>query len=327
MNTQLVYIKQLGFTLVEMMVAMVIGLLILAALSSVAINSGKSTGTNDKTAELQSVGRYAIDVLRRDIQHSGQTGLTPPSGLVQAKAGGFFTSAVTPAIVNDCRTGFALELENPIEGGNDAITYPACIPTSLYDRGDVLVVRYADMTDFPATPNVAPTLAQVGGGEVYFRSTYTHSGLYKQGGVVPLITGSPMQDQLLRTYVYFISRNTVATDGVPALYRLALNAGRMSPELVIGGIENMQIQYGVVDATSKTQFKNADVITANNEWGLVNSVRVWLLARNETAEVGENYSNTTTYTMGDINYVPVVGTNDKFRRQLYSTTIQLRNRG
>lgn len=322
-----IFRRHQGFTLIEMMIAIVIGLMILASLTSVAINSGKATKANDKTSELQSNGRYALDVLRRGIQHAGQSGLTPPSGLAQAKIDKFFSIASGVSATDDCSTGFALKLEEPITGSNDSNPYTACIPTASYARGDIVVVRFADMTSFPAVENVAPTVSQVGNGEIYYRSTYTNSGMYVQSGVVPAITGSPMQDQLMRTYVYYIGPNTSGADGIPALWRVGLSGGAMSPELVAGGIENLQVQYGVVNTAGNTQYKNADTVTANSEWPLVQSVRVWLLARNSNPEVGAAYSNTTSYSMGDVNYTPTVGTNDKFRRQLYTATVQLRNGG
>jgi hypothetical protein len=57
----------------------------------------------------------------------------------------------------------------------------------------------------------------------------------------------------------------------------------------------------------------------SNAWDGVNSVRIWLLARNTTAEPG--YANTSTYVMGDQSYT----VNDGFRRQLFATVVQLRN--
>ena len=44
----------------------------------------------------------------------------------------------------------------------------------------------------------------------------------------------------------------------------------------------------------------------------------WLLARNTFIEPG--YANTTTYSMGDVSYT----VNDGYRRQLFTTTVQLR---
>jgi hypothetical protein len=76
-----------------------------------------------------------------------------------------------------------------------------------------------------------------------------------------------------------------------------------------------------------TRYYNADQITGTSTtfqtsiqpWNDVNSVKIWLLTRNSTAEPG--YSNTNTYTMGDKNYPK----SDGFRRQLFTSLVQLRN--
>ena len=65
---------------------------------------------------------------------------------------------------------------------------------------------------------------------------------------------------------------------------------------------------------------NATGVSVNN-WGNVNAVRVWLLSRNSGSERKETYVNNTSYVMGDV----VKQYNDPFRRQMFTTTVQLRN--
>ena len=121
---------------------------------------------------------------------------------------------------------------------------------------------------------------------------------------------------------------------MPALVRTRLDVnGLMTTELVASGIERFQVQYGRLATDLSTQYLNADALlnqasaaTATSsdlvptEWDDVNSVRLWLLSRNSTAEPG--YVNTTPYAMGgQADFIP----NDGFRRQLFSTVVQLRN--
>lgn len=320
--------KVAGFTLIEMMIALTVGLFILGAVSAVALNSAKSSRANDRTSEMQTNGRYALDMLRRDVQHAGQSGLTPPADLLAKKSQGFFSVASGVAVTSDCAAGFSLKLEEPIWGVNDANTgVTACIPNANYVRGDILAVRYADTTAWDvalATVTTPPAAAATG--DIYYRSSYDAARIYKKGGTAPTTVGSgPMQDQLLKSYVYYVSPNTTAGDGIPALFRMSLVAGTMTSELVATGIENLQVRYGVVDAnTGATQYLDAQNL-AVTDWPLVQSVRVWILARNSTSERSEQYSNVASQVMGDVTYVPTVGTNDQFRRQLYTTTINLRN--
>jgi type IV pilus assembly protein PilW len=321
-----------GFTLIEMMIAVTVGLFILGAVSAEAINSARSSRANDRTSELQTNGRYALDVLRRDVQHAGNTGLTPASGVVVVSAPGV-------VVTNDCAVGFSLQLGQPVWGVNDSNAgVTACIPNANYSRGDILAIRYADMNaltvqNAASAPTAAPVSAA--NNDIYFRSAYDGNSLFQVGVANPTAVGvsalaslpSPMQDQLLKSYVYYIGPNTTANDGIPALYRLGLRLGVMTPELVASGIENLQVRYGVLDTSGNTRYYEADGVNGvpSGSWPLVNSVRVWLLARNSGSERNEAYSNTTSYPMGDVNYTPTVGTNNQFRRQLYMATIQLRN--
>jgi len=60
-----------GFSLVEMMISIAIGLLIVAALIGVLTSNSRSSKTNDRSTELQSNGRYALDHLKRGIRQAG----------------------------------------------------------------------------------------------------------------------------------------------------------------------------------------------------------------------------------------------------------------
>jgi type IV pilus assembly protein PilW len=63
--------SQLGLTLVEMMVAMVLGLLILLAVSSIYLGSRQTFRLQDDNARLQETGRYALEVMGRSIRQAG----------------------------------------------------------------------------------------------------------------------------------------------------------------------------------------------------------------------------------------------------------------
>lgn len=62
---------QRGFTLVELMVAMTVGLFISAGVISLFIGTKQSYRTNEGIARLQENGRFAIDYLSRDVRQAG----------------------------------------------------------------------------------------------------------------------------------------------------------------------------------------------------------------------------------------------------------------
>lgn len=338
-----------GFSLVEMMIAMTIGLMIVGALMAVIVSSSKTTKTNDRSSELQTNGRYALDMIKRDIQVAGYFGLTGSGFLTPTTlpaAGG----AAVIALPNDCYKNFATNLSQRVWGSNDGTnTFAAkCIPAGSYAGSDILVLRYASLDSAPSKANLATANYNTAGG-LYFRSAYEQAVMYQVPNY-PTITNTPQEDHRVEVHIYYINPNTSAAivDGIPSLHRVIFDAtGAMVDELVASGIQNLQVQYGVKNgpATAQnTQFFDAqnvnpaaapatDSVTAaldltgnsappnGTPWGDVKAVRVWLLARN-VAPDKQGYTNTNTYAMGDQN---LAAANDGYRRQLFTSTIQLRN--
>src|SRR5687767_7260454 len=60
-----------GFSLIELMTALTIGLLILAGLTSVFVNSSTAFSELRKTSEQIENGRFAIELLSSDLRHAG----------------------------------------------------------------------------------------------------------------------------------------------------------------------------------------------------------------------------------------------------------------
>ena len=307
-----------GYSLVEMMIAITIGLFIIAALLGVVSSSARNSKTNERTSEVQTNGRYALNSMRRELREAGYRGYTWAEPNTP-------TTTITP-LTNECLEAgatagaFVTNIRQGIWGANDSNPFSgSCIPAANYGGDDVLVIRR--LADTPTTTLVANT--------IYFHSSYAVGEVFR-GTTAPTFTGaSPLANFAVKTYVYFISPYTnSATESpqIPALYRVALQAdGSMAAELVASGIEHMQVQYGRTTTDLNTRYYNASAITgtststAQSDWDDVNVVRIWLLARNSTIEPG--YVNTNTYAMGDQTYT----VNDGFRRQLFTTVVQLRN--
>jgi len=63
-----------GFTLIELMVAMVLGLIVIAGVTSVFLAGQQSFRTNDALANVQDSSRVAFELMARDIRGAGLTG-------------------------------------------------------------------------------------------------------------------------------------------------------------------------------------------------------------------------------------------------------------
>ncbi len=317
-------VGQAGFTLIEMMISITIGLGILAGLVGVLATNANNSRTNDRTSELLTNGRYALNSMKQELRQAGFRGYTwaEPTLIAPSTLG---------ALSNECLgTGaaagsFIANIRQSVWGANNSNPFSgSCIPSASYAAGnDVLVLRR--LAAVPSTTLTANT--------VYFRSSYATGQIFR-GTTAPTFPGSqtPLANFALQAYVYYISPFTVSASEsplLPALYRVALQSdGSMSRELVASGIEHLQVQYGKVTTTPAVTTQFFDTIAGASsdsgatDWDNVNAVRIWLLARNETAEPG--YSNSNVYVMGDQTY-DLSAAPDGFRRQLFSTVVQLRN--
>ena len=307
-----------GFSLIEMMISITIGLVIVAALVSVLISNSQSAKINDRTSELQSNGRYALDHLKRELRHAGYRGYTaapPQSG-----------AWITPTITNECGTAlnFVKNIRQAVWGANDNNPFSAnCLSAAnaKYDtdiNSDVLVIRHASDTPTLAASAVPST--------IYLLSSYIAASVMAGSDVAAVDPTTYDEIFELEVYVYYIGSDD-NDPTVPALRRVALAGNAMVDQMVVSGIEQIQFEYCRTNTTADTnQYYTADNITGNHsangptDWDGVNSVRIWLLARNAKPEAG--YTNTDVYSMGGTIYDPV---DDSFRRQIFTTVAQLRN--
>ena len=129
---------------------------------------------------------------------------------------------------------------------------------------------------------------------------------------------------IARAYYIGPSGQTCNGISVPSLYREELDTnGRPVAEEVAYGVDNLQVRYGLDtngdDSVDVYLDAGSSGLNEDSEWEQVIAVRYWLLTRAECPETG--YTNNNTYSMGDLAYTP----NDSFRRQLYQSTVKLRN--
>ncbi|MGE5626307.1 MAG: PilW family protein [Bacillota bacterium] len=145
--------RQHGLSLVEMMIALTIGLVILAAMTSVFVNSSHSQMASQNSAQQIENGRYALDQLTQDLHLAGyfgqystySDGTTLPDPCDTSAAG--LQSAVTTNAypvqgITALQTSSGIPTVRPDLSGTTCTTYlPAA---NLYPGSDILVVRRVD---------------------------------------------------------------------------------------------------------------------------------------------------------------------------------------
>ena len=150
-------IHQLGFTLVELMVSIVIGLLILLALITLLINVGRNNGEMSKSNRAIENGRFALQLLQADISHTGYWGGYIPQFDDLSLVDGLAPNDIPTAVPDPClafASWNAAHISNLIGIAAQSYEIPAVVPTptlsvcasritSPQPKTDVLVVRHA----------------------------------------------------------------------------------------------------------------------------------------------------------------------------------------
>lgn len=292
-----------GFSLVEMMVAMTIGLVLVGAGIAVYANSRAAYTVNESISRLQENARYALEEITRDLRLAGYWGLNSTAALV---------SGALANANNDCAPQWYTRLNDRVEGSDNGNGGYACIPGTTYQAGtDILAMRFVDPT---------PVVTLVGN-TPYLRSNRNSGRLFLGAAQPSGMTDA--QNYKLESRAYYVSPWTnTPGDGAPALKRVVLVPGAgnvaLQEEVVVSGVENLQVQYALdVDGDrSVDQYVNTGLGVS---WSQVEAVRLWLLVRAPTAEAG--YTNTTTFQLPQAAVTP----NDGFRRVLVTKTVHLHN--
>jgi prepilin-type N-terminal cleavage/methylation domain-containing protein len=341
-----------GFSMIELMVALVITLILLAGIGQIFLSSKKSFAIQNALGRIQENGRYAMDVLASDLRRAGYWGGNADITTIAGSHGVNLAAAEECTAESDWvrtldRPLYGLDLsgsEKPSDTGNDY----SCIQdagATPYVRGDVLLVRYAHPSAVGSVskplpcPSGATTIAACYPNEYFLRSSLFRGRLFK--GSDSEHTDNDIAAPAIRTaelvaHAYYIGTSNSASacpaDGaVPSLFRVGLDSsGSFTAEEIAYGVDNLQVKYGVDTSGDGVvdRYYDADQIeidpasSSTPDWEDVVAVRVWLLVRAECPETG--YTNNNTYAMSE-DYTPADTANRGYRRKLYTSTIKLRN--
>jgi type IV pilus assembly protein PilW len=324
-----------GFSVTELLVAVGIGLLLLAGLTTLFVRNTRAQGEIEKANRQIENGRYAIDVLTTDLRNAGYYGEFDPSKL---------NPTAMPAICAASVADLAGGLKFAVQGSGSADTSLTCITEAMQDNTDVLVVRRT------GTCLVGqPGCTAVTDGGPFFQASLCNNdsqlGSSDPNNAYRLDTDTSKLDRRMRnctvapntgalaplrrylTHIYFIAKNNQAGDGIPTLKRaeLVANGNTLGWNIVplAEGIENLQVDYGM-DVPNPGSDGVADTWTAAPagvaSWQQVVAVKLALLARNPNATLG--YKDTKTYKLGS---VQIAAQNDGYKRHVFQTTVALPN--
>ena len=328
--------SQRGFSLIELMVASLIGLILLAAVVRVVMNTSSSHRDIARAGQLLENGRYAMHLLSEEIAHAGF--------LDQFDALEAPTSE--PVICASTLAELEAGIGMPVQGldAQAGFTLPSCIPAGAYLAGtDILVIRRASTT--PATSLDANL--------VYIQGRYDEL-IMEQGDPANFTLENPMSGDAIpvrryRNDIYFISpcsdfSGGSCKDQIPTLKRVELGPGLTysdPPVSLVEGVENLQLYFGVdsepadkpdgaPDRSASGEIYRASAGAPSTQagrdaWANVMGVQVFLLTRDLEPSLG--YSDDKTYVLGPAEHTTPhsVGGGGAFKRQVFSSFIRVIN--
>lgn len=322
-----------GFSLIEFMVAITLGLMLIMAVAGYFVTSSRGFNETQKAYRQIENGRYAMDLLTEDLRHAGFYGEIVALGAVP--------SGAAP---NPCATDIAtIEAALPmaVQGVGNSEATPSCVPDRI-EGTDMLVLRRVSTTAVPVASGVANGYyLQVGackGQTTPFKlARYTSTVFDLETKACVAGTMAPLRQ--FRTFIYFISpcslpsgaEGTCAANPgaarIPTLSRMELGPDGFSVVPLVEGIENLQLEYGL-DGTGSGQRDGAPdqfaVLPATaQQWASVVAVRIHLLARN--IETTPGHTDSKTYQLGTVEASPFGPLGDAYARHVYTGLVRLVN--
>jgi type IV pilus assembly protein PilW len=297
--------KSRGFTLVELMIAMVLGLVIVGSVMAAMLANKRSYRTNEGLSQVQESARTAFELLAHDIRQSdgnGCTSSTRTANVLTAGAlwwqnwggmTGYDQTEVDPAVAIGTAVGERV-------AGTDSISVQSMDGSGLSVALHAPLVYRVDIN--PATPH------DFVAGDIILLCDFDHAAIFQASAVTgttsvfhnngagapgnckrglgfptPLCASAlendytfPLNAQIGRLFAvdWYIGNNGRAGEGGRSLYRRRLDAGGVEvTEEVVAGITDMQMRFR---ATATDVIINDASLVA--DWSTISSVLIQITA-------------------------------------------------
>jgi type IV pilus assembly protein PilW len=330
--------KSAGFSLVELLVSAVLGLLLIAGAAAAYLSSKSSYTEVEQYSTLSENARFAELILSDALLHAGFFGEVTSERLVtnpnlidiagvdcagEAAAYDFDHFLFGATVANN---NTALDCITDAMAGTDVLVIKRAVPRPLSDGARVDGVRDGDI-DTPG-PLVA--------GTTYIMTNDVLGLPFDGSGPQPnILDGGEVPGGEAWPYLfeaYYVRDDPNDDDDIPMLARkvLSWNGAAMDvvTEELVEGVEDLRLRLGVdnnSDSEIDTYIDVADI--AANDWDQVAVVEVYLLVRSTTKDPA--YTDEKSYTLGGDN--EVTPTDDpqryppEYHRLLVNTQASLRN--
>ncbi|MFC3114316.1 PilW family protein [Cellvibrio fontiphilus] len=352
--------KQLGLSLIELMIAITLGLILITGVLQVFISSKTVYTTQQALSRIQETGRLAVDFLARDIRMAGYMGCASRSSEMKVSnmlnnSSSYqydfttsimgYTAANLPAnhglsplpkadtdffvLRGAYGSGVAITKNNmsgTLFANNTGVEADACSDggdrVSGICEGDILVV-----TDCTKARVFQVVNLQTVQGSTEMNVVHSGNNSYSPGNANASWGGnSGSDDEKFKPGSEILSATSITyfiatgTSGRPSLWQ---NTNGVNLEL-LEGVEDMSVRYGVDsnDDFVPDNYRLASEIVNASDWEKVVALRVELLVASIDDGVIPEMQKYSFEGEDDIEPDPA----DRRLRQVFSTTVGIRTR-
>lgn len=304
-------IRQHGLTLIEIMIALTIGLLITLAISALFISMRQSYQQNEAIALMQENARFALELITQDLRHAGFFGdIADPVDIDISRGPATAVDSCGGGIYNFASAGIVLNYGRQITNPDGIAFYNDCVTTAeIAPSGSSILLAKRSVTTAPAS---------IQSGFVYTYANGSQAQLYSPATPHSLSGGADWEYQ---PHLYYI-------DAERTLQRKYLRYSSGNPSTLVSeplaeGIEAFHIEFGIDldrNGTPELFYTPADGAASDTTLDNAVSATVYILARTQDRVSG--MPGGKTYHLGRLALGPY---GDNLYRRVYAATTALKN--
>lgn len=327
--------KQSGMSLVELMIALVIGLLLSAALITIYVSNKKVFWDSESAAILQENNRFVLKLIVNDLRMAGFYGQMDYK-FIDNKTTGFSNG--------HCKRGESYDLSGGGYSGGISTEYEYSVPVWAVEAGEQIP---SCLSGLDVDPNTDILLVKhtrkkrlASGESTSSNKTYIITGHLPQSGnflaehvdgtgdtslETKLSAAGEFENGFIWEYVYHAYYVYKPAGSVYSqLKRIKLEKdGWSSPETVAEGVEDLHFIFGVHDSSVAgsgmvTRYYSASEVSSAGKWQDVVSATIYLRGRSTMSDV--SYYDEKTYSYGKRADFTPSGTEARYHRKLLETT-------
>jgi type IV pilus assembly protein PilW len=317
---------QSGFSLIELMVAMAVGLIISAGAAALFANTILSTKTLNNASQIQESGNYVTQLLGRHLRMAGyvdwlsnnnnigvMTNSADNAPLYNLEKHTVLASTTTPISMFDV----AYPNQHALHGCVDGYTTPSALSTitcAAQDQGLKNSITLSYQVKSSPSEGSSATLPND------FRNQRGMNG--------DCNNQSTREDYAVNRFYINTANNTLMCAG---------SGSPKQPQPIISNVEQFVVTYGVAQTNSVSsnalthdlsiaEYKTADQIQAANEWGNVISAKLCVLIAGEVGSLATtNGMANTTRPDCRPDGQSLIQTTDRKLRIAFTSIVALRN--